>query len=349
MQNRNVSHRVIPPWKCFLTLLLGLTLHDVPITASAADDVKPLDRPNIVFILVDDLRYDGLSCTGSRVARTPSIDRIAGEGAIFRNAFVTTPLCSPARGSFLTGEYVHKHQVRGNGDNNALSHRLVTFPALLQKSGYETAYVGKWHMGNDDSPRPGFDHWVSFKGQGVYTDPAINVDGKLSTVSGYMTDILNDHAVAFLEKPHTKPFLLYLAHKAVHGPFTPAVRHRDLYQGATIPHVPSADDTLEGKPMLRRKVDAPSTKKAFAKKKQGGQPGGGGHNGIALNQLRALASIDEGVGRILKILEQTRQLDKTVIIFTSDNGYLWGEHGLGDKRVAYEESIRIPLLVARRA
>jgi N-acetylglucosamine-6-sulfatase len=328
-----------------------------PGASRGAGQAEPL-RPNLVFILVDDLRFDALGSTGSRIAKTPHIDRLAGEGAVFRNAFVTTPLCSPSRSSFLTGQYVHKTGVLGNGNNNELSHRLGTFPALLQKAGYETAYVGKWHMGNDDSPRPGFDRWVSFRGQGVYVDPEINVNGKSAKVEGYMTDILNDHAVAFLTLTRSKPFLLYLAHKAVHGPFTPAERHKTLYADAALPRAPSADDSLEGKPVLRRRLDDPAPKKkaaekakAKAKAKQGGEGGGGGGPGGELirNQLRALAAIDEGVGRILTALEATQQLDRTLIIFTSDNGYFWGEHGLGDKRAAYEESIRIPLLMRHPA
>ena len=212
-------------------------------------------RPNIVFILTDDQRWDELGITGHPFLKTPNIDRIGKEGALFRNFFVVIPLCSPSRASFLTSQYPHKHGVTTNGNNNELSHKLVTFPRLLHDAGYETAYVGKWHMGNDDMPRPGFDRWVSFKGQGTYEDPVLNKDGKAEKVSGYITDILNDEAVAFIERPHRGPFLLYLAHKAVHGPFIPAARHRDLYSEQTIVRAPSAQDTLQGKPVLLRKIE----------------------------------------------------------------------------------------------
>ena len=208
--------------KTTLTLLSALAISLVGIAATSP-------RPNIIFILVDGLRWDGLGCTGHPFVKTPNIDRIGREGVLFKNFFVSIPLCSPSRGSFLTGQYAHTHGVIDNGDHSALSHKLVTFPRLLHDAGYETAYVGKWHMGTDDSPRPGFDRWVSFKGQGTYEDPTINVDGQASKVTGYMTDILNEHALNFVKAEHKKPFVLYLAHKAVHGPFTPAERHKDLY------------------------------------------------------------------------------------------------------------------------
>ncbi|MEK7407028.1 MAG: sulfatase [Acidobacteriota bacterium] len=291
----------------------------------------PAARPNIVFIYTDDQRWDAMSCAGHPFLKTPNLDRIAREGARFGNAFVTTPLCSPSRASFLTGRYVHAHGVTGNGDNNALSHQLVTWPRLSHDGGYETAYVGKWHMGNDDTPRPGFDRWVSFRGQGAYVDPALNIDGKAERVAGYMTDLLTEHAVAFIRRPHSKPFALYLGHKAAHGPFTPAARHKDLFAGQAIRRAPSAGDTLEGKPALQQ----PAT----------GNPLRGPNDETILNQIRTLAAVDEGVGRVLEALEAARQLDNTVVVFSSDNGYFWGEHGLGDKRAAYEESIRIPLLV----
>ncbi|MBA4150171.1 MAG: sulfatase [Verrucomicrobia bacterium] len=302
------------------------------------------DRPNIVFILVDDLRADALSISGHPFSKTPHIDRIGNEGAMFKNAFVTTPLCSPARASFLTGQYVHKNGVLGNGAlYSQLSHELITFPRLLRDAGYESAYVGKWHMGNDDSPRPGFDHWVSFKGQGVYENPPININGTSKKVEGYMTDILNEHAVSFVKQPHSKPFVLYFSHKAVHGPFTPAERHKGIYADKKITMSPSAKDTLEGKLVLIREVEEKGKKMSNVQRQMTGQ--GRIPEGTIRGQLESMLSIDEGVGQLLKALEETQQLDNTIVIFTSDNGYLWAEHGLGDKRWAYEESIRIPLLV----
>ncbi len=329
-------------------LLCLFTLSVLPVYAAESK------RPNIVFILVDDLRWDALGCMGHPIARTPNIDRIANEGALFRNFFVSIPLCSPSRASFLTGTYPHTHGVIDNTDHSELSHKLVTFPKLLHDSGYETAYVGKWHMGNDDSPRPGFDHWVSFKGQGQYDNPMINVDGKASKVDGYITDILNDQALKFVKAEHSKPFMLYLAHKAVHGPFTPADRHKDLYANDPIKPAPSFNDPLTDKPALTREVEPPpaakkKNKKGKAENAEGGNSGPSRERHVPekaiRSQLRALAAVNEGVGQLLKALEDSKQLDNTVFVFSSDNGFFWGEHGLADKRWAYEESIRDPLLI----
>jgi len=286
-------------------------------------------RPNFVFILIDDMRWDSFGYAGHPFIKTPNIDRVAREGAQFTNAFVTTPLCSPSRGSFLTGQYVQTHGVIGNPPaGGPLSHKLETFPKLLQASGYETGYFGKWHMGTDASPRPGFDRWVSFRGQGVYNDPPLNSDGQETKETGYITDILSTHAAQFIEKARTKPFCAYIGHKAIHGPFTPAERHQDLYKNEHLKIASNAADDLKDKPALK---DV--------------KPGGGSGDELIRNQLRCIAAIDEGVGKLLASLEKTKQLDNTVFVFTSDNGYFWREHGLGDKRWAFDESIRIPLVI----
>jgi len=291
-------------------------------------------RPNIVFVLMDDLRWDALGIAGHPFVKTPNIDRIGREGVQFLNNFTTTPLCSPSRASFLTGQFVHTHGVLDNTNHNELSHKLVTSGVHLQKAGYDTGYMGKWHMGMDSSPRPGWNRWISFRGQGRYDDPILNIDGKEETVPGYVTDIFTRNAVDFIRAQRSKPFLLYVAHKAVHGPFTPAARHKDLFANENIRRPASAQDTLEGKPMLQRKVgDLPPLK-----------PGMGSPDDLIRNQMRCLTAVDEGVGQMYKALEETKQLDNTVFIFASDNGYIWGEHCLGDKRPAYEESIRIPML-----
>ncbi|MDI6829283.1 MAG: sulfatase-like hydrolase/transferase, partial [Armatimonadota bacterium] len=203
-------------------------------------------KPNFVFILTDDQRYDAMSCAGHPFLYTPNIDRLAKEGARFANAFVTTALCSPSRGSFLSGRYAHSHGVINNG--TPWNDEIPTMPQALQKAGYDTAFIGKWHMDGQEGPRPGFDHWISFKGQGVYYNPMINFNGENKRVNGYMTDLLTEYAVDWLKKPKEGPFCLYLCHKAVHGPFEPAVRHSKLYENVRIPRPASMQDTLEGKP-----------------------------------------------------------------------------------------------------
>lgn len=306
-------------------------------------------RPNIIFILIDDLRWDEVDYPFVKI---PNIQRIAREGVRFRNAFVTTPLCSPSRASYLTGQHAHKHGITDNTDHSPRSHELVTFPRLLHDAGYETAFLGKWHMGVDDNPRPGIDHWVSVKGQGSYLDPEFNVNGKRETKHGYFTDILNEYALDFLKHNHTKPFLLYISHKAVHpdlvqyadgsvsdpsgGKFIPAERHKNLYADAPIPHRPNYGKPAEGKPALLRKIgDLPPLGPKTVTDDE-----------TIRNRLRMLASVEDGVSDIFKTLENQKQLDNTVIIFTSDEGYFYGEHGLSvERRLAYEESIRIPLFM----
>ena len=338
------------PGFCSLLLALFLILPISTFSQRRAAALKP--RPNIVFILIDDLRWDELGIAGHPYIKSPNIDRIGKEGAVFRNAFMTTPLCSPSRASFLTGQYAHKHGITDNVDRSAASHQLRTFPQLLHESGYETAFIGKWHMGNDDKPRPGFDRWVSFRGQGTYLDAELNEDGKLVKSSGYITDILDGFAVEFIKRRHTRPFLIYLAHKAIHPEvtqnddgsvnlndaerFIPAPRHEKAFAGEAIPRRPSYGRAPEDKPaLLRQSGSLPSLGLATVTPDR-----------AILERQRTLLAIEDGVGEILKALQETGQLENTIIVFTSDNGYFYGEHGLSvERRLAYEESIRLPLLV----
>ncbi len=308
-------------------------------------------RPNIVFVITDDQRWDSLGCTGHPAAKTPNIDRIAKEGVLFKNFFVCTPLCSPSRASFLTGLYPHKHQVINNDKLglDVVSHTLTTFPRQLRESGYETAFIGKWHMGLDDSRRIGFDTWFSFKGQGVYIDGVVNDNGAERQLDGYMTDTLNHAAVEFVKKPHSKPFCLYLAHKAVHFPYLPAKRHESLYSDYQFTPPPRDKDDLAGKPVMRERgakvnvleLEGVAPEPGEPRRGRGQQP-----EAIVRDQLRCLAAVDEGVGELFAELESGGQLDNTILIYTSDNGYLMGEHNQMDtKRWAYEEALRVPLLV----
>jgi len=314
----------------------GLTLN--PLMARALSVKEADTRPNVVFILIDDLRYDLVHCTGNPIAKTPNIDRIARDGVIFANAFVTNSLCSPSRASFLTGQYGHCNGVFVNESRPELDPAIPTWPRLLQEAGYDTAFIGKWHQGKGNYPRKGFNHWVSFDGQGVYENPKINTDGVEQQVQGFMTDILSDAAMDWLRKERTQPFCLYLPHKAIHGPFTPAPRHEHLYDGEKPPHPPNCFDNFEGKPewiKSTRKPVTPDNKQAIE-----------GMDESVRKQLRCLAAVDEGVGRILNYLSSSGKLENTVVMFAGDNGFYHGEHGFGDKRSAYEESMRIPLIMS---
>jgi arylsulfatase A-like enzyme len=231
-------------------------------------------RPNLLVILIDDLRFDEFGAGGHPYMRTPHVDRLAREGAMCLNAFHTTPLCSPNRASILTGQYASRHGIIDNVARDAASHRLPNYHLELQRLGYETAHVGKWHMGNDGSPRPGYDRWVSFDGHGKLFDPELNVDGQRRVDAGYVTDVLNAEAVAFVERPRAKPWSLFFAHKAVHpdahqaadgtldlsrGGYKPADRHRDLYRGCVFPPRPNVrppEEVVRAKPSGSRRRSA---------------------------------------------------------------------------------------------
>jgi N-acetylglucosamine-6-sulfatase len=296
-------------------------------------------RPNIVFVLVDDLRWDELGATGHPFAQTPNVDRLAREGVLFQNAFATTPLCSPSRASFLTGLHTHSHGILDNVDRSPLSHRLTTWPRLLHDSGYQTAFIGKWHMGVDDSPRPGFDHWVSFPGQGESIDPLLNENGKTARVQGYITDILTQRAVDVIRRPRKNPLCLYLAHKAIHptitqnadgsvsgfgtaDEFVVAPRHKSLYENNAIPRRRNYQVPPRNKPALLQKLEgvAPLS------------PATATDDATIRNRMRMTKAIDEGVGAMVEALRATGQLDNTMFVFTSDHGYFYGEHCLNPER-----------------
>ena len=318
-------------------------------------------RPNFLIILIDDLRFDEFGAGGHPYLKTPAIDRIAREGAIFERAFHTTPICSPNRASVLTGQYASRHGIIDNVARDAMSHRLPNYHLDLQRLGYQTAHVGKWHMGNDGMPRPGYHHWVSFDGHGSLNDPRLNVNGAYQQRTGYMTDLLNQEALAFLGRRRAKPFALFFAHKAVHpdahqaadgtldmsrfGGYIPAERHRGLYAGAVFPKKPNM---LPPRELVKQK---PAWAEAFAmrgtesSRKLLDAIQAGTQEEIR-QRARMMASVDEGVGMLLEELARQKKLDDTLILFLGDNGYFFGEHGLGpERRFAYEEGIRSPFLV----
>ena len=292
----------------------------------------PQARPNFLFILTDDQRWDALSLMGHPYLKTPNMDRIAQEGAHFANAFGTTSLCAPSRASFLTGQYARRHRVRDN--QVELPPGTVTFGTLLQAAGYDTAMIGKWHM-KRMAERPGFKYSATFIEQGVYNDPDLLINGKPLKASGYTTDVLTGYALEWLSQKRQNPFCMYFGHKAPHHPWTPADRHKNAFSDAALPNRPNAKDTLEGKPEWLKKrvlgrwgtVTRPNVDQEYK------------------NYLRTITAVDESVGRVLDTLGRLNVLDSTVIVFAGDNGFLFGDHKLINKETMYEESLRIPLLM----
>ena len=322
----------------------------------------PLDlvaaKPNIVLILTDDHRYDAMGFLGHPFLGTPHLDRLASEGAYFENAYVTTSLCSPSRASILTGLYAHNHRVVDN--YHPVDESLTFFPERLQEAGYQTAFIGKWHMGDSEVKQRGFDHWVSFRGQGVYVpDPAMlkakgrfvpqatnsgfNVNGTKVEQEGYITDELTDYAEEWLAgKDAEKQFFLYLSHKGVHADFLPPDRHAFKYDKVEIPLPPS--------PITRPELfhDPPMWVQNQTNSRHGIEFAY--YTGLDMAKYyrrycEALLAVDDSVGRLLATLEKSGELENTLILYMGDNGFLFGEHGLIDKRCAYEESVRIPMLL----
>ena len=307
--------------------------------------------PNVLFILTDDQRYDALSCMGHKYLKTPHIDRLAAEGLLFQNHFCTTSLCSPSRASILSGLYAHAHGVSNNFTEYPTD--MVSFPIRLQASGYETAYVGKWHMGEkNDNPRPGFDYFVTHRGQGKYFDTEFNFNGQgRRIVAGYYTTAVTDMAMTWIgQRRGDRPWLLMLGHKAPHSFYVPEKKYEHAFDEVDIQYPASAFD-LEDKPAwFKKRLDTwhgiygplfdwrkefpdsrPEAVKDFAR--------------MVRAYWGTLLSVDDSVGRLYRFLEQRGELDNTLIIFTSDNGLLEGEHGMVDKRTGHEPSIRIPLVV----
>jgi len=300
---------------------------------------------SVVLILSDDHRYDlmGFHPNAPEWLETPALDRLAAEGAHIENAFVTTALCSPSRASILTGRYAHRHGVVDN--TSSIPAGTVFFPEYLDGAGYNTAYLGKWHMGEDaesDMPRPGFDYWISFRGQGVYHDPLLNINGERHQVQGYTTDVLTDSAIAWLGRQRAdRPFFMYLSHKAVHAEFVPAPRHAGVYANER-PRYPASMANTEAnyreKPrwVYEQRFSWHGVDYMF-------------HGQFDFDTFyrrfnETLLALDEGVGRVIDQLERSGLSDNTLVLYMGDNGFLLGEHGLIDKRNAYEESMRVPML-----
>ncbi len=304
--------------------LTGFGFLDRALAANSGSDL-----PNIIFILSDDHRWDHMGCMGHPFLQTPAMDRLAAEGILFENAFVTTSLCSPSRASFLTGTYAHTHGVKNNitpwnGSN-------VTFLETMKARGYDTAFIGKWHMPGHIPTIPAIDEFITFTvqgGQGQYFDCPLIVNGKQEpSRKAYITEELTDRAIEFIESRVKKPFCLYLSHKAVHHQFLPPPDLAHLYDNVDLKLPKEFDPWITAtKGNLLYGVLGPLPMHYR-------------------NYCAALTALDREIGRLLVRLDELSIADNTIVVYAGDNGYFWGEHNLVDKRWAYEESMRIPFIV----
>ena len=313
--------------RAILGLLLGLVAGGT--LARAVDNAR---KPNFLFVYTDDQRWDAMSVVqkeqGERARfpwfQTPAMDRLAAEGVRFRNAFVTLSLCAPSRAAFMTGRYNHLNGVANN--HTPFPETSVTHSTLLRGAGYTTAYIGKWHMGQQSGKRPTFDYSASFVGQGRYVDCPIEVNGVSTPSKGWVDDVTTDYAIEFIKKNRDHPFSVVLGFKACHGPFDPPERAKDRFADVKSRPVPN----LEAR-AIYRPLPAPAQKKA--------------EGAVNLGYFRCISAADDNLGRLLTALDELGLTNDTVVIFSSDNGYYLGEHGLGDKRSVYDESLRIPFIV----
>lgn len=303
------------------------------VSAFAADAPK---RPNILLVYTDDQRFDAMGVVQKDQGekgrwpwiQTPNMDRLAKEGARFRNAFVVNSLCAPSRASMLTGTYGYLNGIVNNHTPFPVNN--ITYATQLRAAGYTTGFIGKWHMGNQSGQRPGFNYSASFLGQGQYFDCPFEINGVSTPTQGWVDDVSTDFALKFLRENKDKPFMLAVAFKSTHGPFTPPPRFAKFYGDSLSRTVPNL-----GIPAIY--LNAPDYATA--------QPTAPGEIKTNLDYFRCIHGADENLGHLLDELDHLGLTDNTMVIFTSDNGYYLGEHRLGDKRSAYEEAMRVPFLV----
>ena len=330
-------------------------------------------RPNIIFIMTDDHASHALSCYGSKINKTPNLDRLAKEGMLFENCFCTNSICAPCRAVILTGKYSHINGVIDN--RKRFDGTQQTFPKLLQKVGYETAMIGKWHLKSDPT---GFDYWNVLPGQGTYYNPAMKEMGQRKKYTGYTTNIITDHCLKWLkERKDDKPFCLMYHHKAPHRRWQPGPKHLTMYDDVTIPEPDNLFDDYSNRGRAAKEQDM-SIEKTMDKRDLKLVPPGDlnpeqkklwdaaynpknevfrkanlqgkdlirwKYQRYIKDYLRCIASVDDNVGRLLDYLDESGLAKNTIVFYTSDQGFYLGDHGWFDKRFMYEESLRMPLLV----
>lgn len=301
----------------------------------------------------DDHAAHAISAYGSVLNRTPNIDRIAREGARLNNCFCTNAICAPSRASILTGTYSHVNGVRRLQDN--LDQRQPTVDKLLQSSGYETGLIGKWHLGHGGNYDPaGFDYWCILPDQGEYNNPEMIENGTRRRFDGYVTDILTDLSLQWLQdRSSSNPFMLMLHHKAPHRRWVPSPEYATKYEADEMPLPATFDDDYQGKAtaaqaanmrILDDIVDA-DTKVSAPDELYGWELKYWKYQKFIKDYLRCIDSVDDSVGRIMKYLDETNQSENTIVIYTSDQGFFLGDHGWYDKRFFFEESLRMPFIV----
>lgn len=323
-------------------LVLGLALLHLAAGCGGGDEpaggVQPAARPNLLVLYCDDLRFDASAELGSAFLPTPALDRLAREGAVFRRSYATTSRCAPSRATFLTGTRASTHGVWVNRPTHDWRAGLPFLPSALRGAGYATGWVGKWHLPNPGSVRPeGLDHFAAYEGPGAHFDQEFVVNGVPQPTEGFQAEVLTDLALEFIDT-RAEPWFLVVAHKAPHVPLTPAPAQRGALDSVEVPLPSTVEDPLEALPPRYRLA----------------REGESGRHGIGdLAAWRAevqaywelVLGVDAAVERLLEALDARGLLESTVVVLTSDNGQLLGEHGLRQKGLAYEPAIRVPLVV----
>jgi len=305
-------------------------------------------RPNILFIMSDDHAAHAISAYGSKVNKTPNIDRLAKEGMRFVNCFAVNSICTPSRAAILTGKYSH---VNGVPVFNRFDGGQPTLAKYLQAIGYHTGMIGKWHLFSDPT---GFDYWNILPGQGVYHAPVLIEMGEQKKHPGYVTDLITDFSIEFPKKrPKDKPFFLMCHHKAPHRPWQPDAKHAHLYDNVDIPEPSTFNDDYRTRTDAAReatmRIDRDLTRTDLKLEPPPSLSGAAlkhwKYERYMKDYLACIASVDDNVGRLLDYLEQSGLAENTIVIYTSDQGFFLGDHNWFDKRFMYEESLRMPFLV----
>ena len=342
-----------------LSLFLLLSCQNEQQETSTESRGPSTQRPNIIFIMSDDHAAPAISAYKgflSGAFKTPNIDRLADEGILFENTFCTNSICTPSRANILTGKYSHKNGVYTL--NEKLEDNQVTFPKLMQKDGYYTGVIGKWHLHTEPK---GFDYWKVMIDQGRYHDPIYcemgkgwsmdDDDGTGTVYKGYVTDITTDFGIDFLEnRQKDKPFLLLLHYKAPHDPWDHSEKYNDLFADMDLPEPVTLFDDYstrgDGIKDCTQKIGQNHTfYEEQTGKLKGDQRKREQYQIYIKKYLRCVKSVDDNIGRVLKYLEDNGLADNTVISYTGDQGFYLGEHGMYDKRFMYDESLRMPFLV----